>query len=127
MLSQEGWSSSKGRGGRRQLQPAPVLSQDDELAVSRGAACTLAAWAKSEFPSVTLTETYELPATTIEGEGAKGGAGAAARAGSLGAVRKGVETAVRACVLEVSEVERLWLWESAGGRLARRKDSCHGC
>lgn len=119
MLSQEGWSSPKGHGGRRQLQTAaPVLSQDDELAVSREAACALAAWAKSEFPSVTLTETYGLPATAITGEGAKGcgGAGAgAASPGSLGAVRKGVETVVRACVLEVSEVERLWLWESAGG------------
>lgn len=115
MLSEEGWSSSRSRGGRRQLQPAPVLSQDDELAVSREAACALAAWAKSEFPSVTLTETYGLPATTIAGDRAKGGGAAATHAGSLGGVRKGVETVVRACVLEVSEVERLWLWESAGG------------
>lgn len=115
MLShQQGYSSPKGRGGRRRFQPAagPVLSQDDELAVPRGDACALAAWAKREYPSVTSAERH----------GQHGGtAGASAgRPGSLGSVRKGVETTVRACVLEASEVERLWVWESAGGTYVER-------
>lgn len=108
MLSQ-GWSSPKGRGGRRRFQSGPVLSQDDELAVSREDACALAAWAKREYPSVTSAETLGQKAAPTAG-------GSTARPGSLGAVRKGVETTVRACVLEASEVERLWMWESAGGR-----------
>lgn len=108
MLSQ-GWSSPKGRGGRRRYQPAPpVLSQDDELAVPREDACALAAWAKREYPSVTSTETER------HGQQAAAVGGVA---GSLGSVRTGVEATVRACVLEASEVERLWMWESAGGML----------
>lgn len=37
------------------------------------------------------------------------------RAGSLAAIRKGVKVMVRACVLKVSDVERLWTWGSFGG------------
>ena len=115
MLShQQGYSSPKGRGGRRRFQPAagPVLSQDDELAVPRGDACALAAWAKREYPSVTSTERHGQQAAAAGGGRATAAAG---RAWSLGSVRKGVETTVRACVLEASEVERLWMWESTGG------------
>lgn len=111
MLSQ-GWSSSKGRGGHRKFRPAagPVLSQDDELAVSREDACALAAWAKREYPSVTSTERHGQQAGTTGRSAGRPGSS------SLGSVRKGVETTVRACVLEASEVERLWMWESVGGR-----------
>ncbi|CAM9206443.1 unnamed protein product [Ectocarpus sp. 12 AP-2014] len=123
----------------------PTLSQGGDLAVSREAACALAAWAKTEFPSVTSPEPPRggggggqnlwnrhaaapgvSPLMEEEGgAGADSGAAAAAgdadfQPGSLGAVRNGVETTVRACVVEVSEVERLWMWESAGGK--RRKD-----
>lgn len=122
MLSQ-GWSSPKGRGGgrRRSHHPGPVLSQDDELAVSREEACALAAWAKREYPSVTSAERRGQQAATA-------GESDAARPGSLGSVREGVETTVRACVLEASEVERLWLWESAGGTQERwKRCSCCHC
>lgn len=117
MLSQ-GWSSSKGRGGHRRFQPAagPVLSQDDELAVSREDACALAAWAKREYPSVTSTERHGQQAGTTGRSAGRPGSS------SLGSVRKGVETTVRACVLEASEVERLWMWESVGGRTVGRVD-----
>ena len=135
MLSQ-GWSSSSssspskgcsGGGRRRQRRPfppGPVLSQEDELAVSREDACALAAWAKREFPSVTSSsatlgqqqqqQQQQQQRATSASLAASGG-GTAAFARSLGTVRTGVETSVRACVLEASEVERLWLWESVGG------------
>ncbi|CAN0240744.1 unnamed protein product [Ectocarpus fasciculatus] len=139
-----------------QGQPPPAressaLSQGGDLAVPREAACALAAWAKTEFPSVTSPEPFPrggggggqsswdrhaaaaaaaaagVSSTAEEAGGAGADAGAAGagdaaafRTGSLGAVRNGVETTVRACVVEVSEVERLWMWESAGGK--RRKD-----
>ncbi|CAB1108363.1 unnamed protein product [Ectocarpus sp. CCAP 1310/34] len=123
------------------------LSQGGDLAVSREAACALAAWAKTEFPSITSPEPPRggggggggqhlcnrhaaapgvSPLMEEEGGvGADSGDAAAAgdaafRPGSLGAARNGVGTTVRACVVEVSEVERLWMWESAGGK--RRKD-----
>ncbi|CAM9705333.1 unnamed protein product, partial [Hapterophycus canaliculatus] len=125
-----GWSASRAPGERRRFDPGPVLSQDDDLKVSREAGCALAAWAKSEFPSVTSAEPYgheqkqcrHQQATAVVqgtmcggGGGGAGGCDASWDAGSLGAVRKGVETTVRACVVEVSHVERLWVWESAGG------------
>lgn len=120
-----GWSASRAPGERRQFDPGPVLSQDDGLKVSREAGCTLAAWAKSEFPSVTSSEPYgqeqkhrrqqQATAAITEDTMDGGLGGVSSGAGSLGAVRKGVETMVYACVLEVSHVEKLWVWESAGG------------
>lgn len=132
MFSQGWWpssggSSGGGRGRRPQFQPGPVLSQDDELAVPREDACALAAWAKSEFPSVTSSSSSEAfgrqaaaaaAAVASSAASASGGSGslAPAFAGSLGAVRVGVEISVRACVLEASKVEWLWLWEYVGGK-----------
>lgn len=48
------------------------------------------------------------------GAGARAGTGAAT-VGSLGAVQKGVLTTVHACVVNVLDVERLWVWDSVAG------------
>ncbi len=126
MLSQGWWpssggSSGGGRGRRRPFRPGPVLSRDDELAVPREDASSLAAWAKSEFPSVTSPSSsgtfgrQAAEAVAATAVAASSAASASGGGGSLGAVRIGVETSVRACVLEASEVEWLWVWESVGG------------
>lgn len=114
MLSHSQPSNSRGREGGARFRSDPALSQDDDdLAVPREDACHLAAWAKSEFPSVVSTDS-RWRHQTAPGEGAGAGAGAV-MVGSLAAVRKGVETTVRACVLNVSDVERLWVWDSVAG------------
>lgn len=103
--------TSSGRGGRR-LQSGSVLSQEIDLEVSREAACDLVAWAKREFPSVAVSE------SRVDHEGIAGPTGSVLcpLTGSLRNVRKGVETTVRACVLEVSNVEHMWTWETARGK-----------
>lgn len=92
-----------------------MLSQETDLEVSRKVACDLATWARREFPSVALGESS---VSSVDQEAAAGATGSAMcpLAGSLRNVRKGVETTVRACVLEVSGVERTWMWETAGGK-----------
>lgn len=92
---------------RRRLEAGSVRSQGNGLAIARKFACDLAAWAKREFPSVTC-------ANSVAGRGAS-----FARAGTLAGVRKGVCTAVQACVLRVSSAESLWSWEGVGGRNSR--------
>lgn len=77
--------------------------------MSRDDACDLAAWAKKNYPSVTRLNEYSC------GEAARRGDGGVARDGSLGAVRKGIETTVRGCVLKVTDVERMWTWETVAG------------
>lgn len=86
-----------------------LTSDEDPLAVSRDVGCDLASWAKREFPSVTATDVSER---------VKQGAGS--RPASLEAVRKGVETTVRACVIQVTGVERLWMWGSEKGIEGKR-------
>lgn len=96
--------SHTARDGRGRRFLSGLTSDEDPLAVSRDAGCDLATWAKREFPSVTATDVSEL---MIQGAGS--------RPGSLEAVRKGVETTVRACVTQVTGIERLWMWGSEKG------------
>lgn len=114
MLSHSQPYNFRGREEGARFRSDPALSQDDDdLAVSREDACHLAAWAKSEFPSVVSTDSrwrHQNAPGAGAGEGAE-----AAVVGSLGSVRKGVETTVRACVLNISDVERLWVWDNFAG------------
>lgn len=80
--------------------------------MSRHDACRLAAWAKNNYPSVTRSTEFSC------GQAAARGGGELARDGSLGAVRKGIEATVRACVLKVTDVERMWTWETVGGMMS---------
>lgn len=105
-------SMSHDRGERRH-SPDPALSQDSDLEVPRKVACDLAVWAKLEFPSVTLSESGR--SSVDQGCDGKKHPSVCPVATSLKNIRKGIETTVRACVLEVSAVERMWTWESAGG------------
>lgn len=76
----------------------------DELAVSRESACDLAMWAKREFPSVVAP----IACTVSVGSNV-------AQTKSLAAIRRGVETTVHACVVDVSNVEHMWSWGSSEG------------
>ena len=116
MLSHSQPSNFRGReGGTARFRSDPALSQDDDdLAVPREDACHLAAWAKSEFPSVVSTDSTDSRWRHQTVPGAAAGAEAVV-VGSLGTVRQGVETTVRACVLNISDVERLWVWDSVAG------------
>lgn len=96
--------SHTARDGSGQRFLSGLAFDEDPLAVSRDAGCDLASWAKREFPSVTATNVSERM---------KQGAGS--RPASLEAVRKGVETTVIACVIQVTGVERLWMWGSEKG------------
>lgn len=99
-------------GSGRQRQARPMFSQSDDLSVPREVACDLAAWAKREFPSVTHIDSCT---SAVMGRGRAQDSKRLAPIGSLAAVRKGVQTTVRAWVLDTSAVERLWTWESTGG------------